>query len=82
MKLFYKTNRYGKYSITVTVVESWKKIQKQIKICYLKIYPEIKLKELLVIFILNHINNSFGSAIQVLPSDIQNTLTHILLWLL
>ena len=27
-KLFYKTNRYGKYSITVSAVESWIKIQK------------------------------------------------------
>ena len=45
-KLFYKTNRYRKYSITVSVVESWNKIQKQLKICYLKIYPPIKLKQL------------------------------------
>ena len=30
-KLFYKTNRYGKYSITVSDVESWNKIQKQLK---------------------------------------------------
>ena len=50
MKLFYKTNRYGKYSITVSAVESWNKIQKQ-KICYLEIYPPIKLKQLSVIFI-------------------------------
>ena len=28
MKHFYKTNRYGKYSITVSAVESWNKIQK------------------------------------------------------
>ena len=27
-KLFYKTNRCGKYSITVGAVESWNKIQK------------------------------------------------------
>ena len=26
MKLFYKTNRYGKYSIAVSAVESWNKI--------------------------------------------------------
>ena len=52
-KLFYKTNRYGKYSITVSAVESWNK-----KICYLKIYPPGKLKQLLVIFILSHINSS------------------------
>ena len=30
MKLFYKTNRYGKYSITVSAAESWNKIQKQL----------------------------------------------------
>ena len=30
-KLFYKTNRYVKYSITVSAVESWSKIQKQLK---------------------------------------------------
>ena len=30
-KLFYKTNRYGKYLITVSAAESWNKIQKQLK---------------------------------------------------
>ena len=35
MKLFYKTNRYQKYSITVSAVESWNKIQKS-KIMLLK----------------------------------------------
>ena len=35
-KLFYKTNRYGKYSITVSTVESWNKIQKQLKDMLLK----------------------------------------------
>ena len=35
-KLFYKTNRYGKYSITVSAVESWNKIQKQLKDMLLK----------------------------------------------
>ena len=59
MKLFYKTNRYGKYSITVSAVESWNKIQKQLKNILLKDLPQIKLKKLLVIFILNHINNSY-----------------------
>ena len=29
--LFYKTKRYWKYSITVSAVESWNKIQKQLK---------------------------------------------------
>ena len=36
MKLFYKTDRYGKYSITVNAVESWNKIQKQPKSIHLK----------------------------------------------
>ena len=39
IKLSYKITRYGKYSITVSVVESWNKIKKQFKKCYLKIYP-------------------------------------------
>ena len=38
IKLFYKTDRYGKYLITASTVESWNKIQKQLKICYFKIY--------------------------------------------
>ena len=58
MKLFYKTNRYGKYSITISAVESWNNIQKQLKNIYLKNYPPIRLKQLSLIFILNHINNS------------------------
>ena len=57
-KLFYKINRYAKYSITVGAVESWNKIQKQLKDILLKIYPPRKLKQLLVIFILNQINSS------------------------
>ena len=36
MKLFYKTDRYEKYSITVSAVESWNKIQKQLKSILLK----------------------------------------------
>ena len=35
-KLFCKTNRYGKYSITVSAVESWNKMQKQLKDMLLK----------------------------------------------
>ena len=31
MKLFHNTDRGGKYSITVSAVESWNKIQKQLK---------------------------------------------------
>ena len=45
-------------SITVSAVESWNKIQKQLKICYLKNYPPIKLKQLSLIFILNQVNNN------------------------
>ena len=62
MKLFYKTDRYGKYSITVSAVESWDKIQKQLKVFHLKIYPPTKLKQLSLIYILNHINDSFDHA--------------------
>ena len=43
-KLFYKTNRYGKYSITVSAVESWKKIQKQLKDMLLKDLSPRKIK--------------------------------------
>ena len=35
-KRFYKTNKYGKYSITVSAAESWNKIQKQLKNILLK----------------------------------------------
>ena len=42
MKLFYKTDRYGKYSITVSAVESWNKIQKQLKNMLLKELCPIK----------------------------------------
>ena len=31
IKLLYKTKRYGKYSITVCAVESWNKVQEQLK---------------------------------------------------
>ena len=30
-KFFHKINRYGKYSVTLSVVESWNKIEKQLK---------------------------------------------------
>ena len=36
MKFFYKTNRYGKYSITISDIESWSKIQEQLKNMLLK----------------------------------------------
>ena len=31
IKLLYKTKRYEKYSITASAVESWNKIQKQLR---------------------------------------------------
>ena len=43
-KLFYKTNRHGKYSITVSAVESWNKIQKQLKDMLLKDLSPRKIK--------------------------------------
>ena len=43
-KLFYKTNRYGKYSITVSVVELWNKIQKQLKDMLLKYLSPNRIK--------------------------------------
>ena len=44
MKLFYKTNRYGKYSITVSAVELWNKIQKQLKNMLVKNLSPNKIK--------------------------------------
>ena len=61
MKLFYKTNRYGKYSITVSA-ESWTKIQKQLKNMLLKNLSPNKIKTVSLICILNPINNSFYHA--------------------
>ena len=43
-KLFYKRNRYGKYSITASAVESWNKIQKQLKEMLLKDLTPKKIK--------------------------------------
>ena len=44
IKLFYKTNRYGKYSVTASAVESWNKIQKQLKDMLLKDLSPWKIK--------------------------------------
>ena len=44
IKLFYKTKRYGAYSITVSAVESWNKIQKQLKDMLLKDLSPNKIK--------------------------------------
>ena len=49
----------GSNSITVSAVESWNKIQIQLKDLLLRdLPPPIKLKQLSKIFFLNHINNS------------------------
>ena len=52
MKLFQKTNRYGKSSITLSAVEPWGKTQKQLKSILLKDLSPIKLQQLSLIFIL------------------------------
>ena len=63
MKLFYKTNRYGKYSITVSAVESWNKIQKQLKNMLLKDLSPNKIKTVVSNFylksLINHVNKSY-----------------------
>ena len=46
-KLICKTNRSGKYSITVSAVELWKKIQKQLKDIQLKDLSPRKIKPIL-----------------------------------
>ena len=43
-KFFYKTNKYGKYSITVSAVDVWNKIQRQLKNKLLKDLPPNKTK--------------------------------------
>ena len=50
MKHFYKTGRYGKYSITVNAVESWNKIQKQLKSILLKDLSPNKIKTVVTNF--------------------------------
>ena len=44
IKRFYMANRYGKYSIIASVVESWNKIQKQLKNMLLKDLSPNKIK--------------------------------------
>ena len=51
-KLFYETNIYGKYSITVSVVESWNKILKQLKDILLKDLSSRKIKTIVSNFYL------------------------------
>ena len=52
IKLFYKSNKYGKYSITVSAVESWNKIQKQLKDMLLKELSSRKIKTIISNFYL------------------------------
>ena len=52
MKLFYKTNRYGKYSITVSAVDSWSNFQKQLKNMLLKNLFPYKIKTVVTNFYL------------------------------
>ena len=51
MKRFYKTDRYGKYSITVSAVESWNKVQKQLKSILLKDLSPNKIKTVVTYFL-------------------------------
>ena len=51
-KLFYETNIYGKYSITVSVVESWNKILKQLKDILFKDLSPRKIKTIVSNFYL------------------------------
>ena len=44
IKLFYKTKRYGNYSITVSAVEPWNKIQKQLQDLLLRDLSPNKIK--------------------------------------
>ena len=44
IKLFYKTKRYGKCSITVSAVETWGRIQKQLKDLLLRDLSPNKIK--------------------------------------
>ena len=39
MKLFEKANRHGKYSVTVSAVESWNKMQKQLNMLLKDLFP-------------------------------------------
>ena len=53
----FRTNIYERYLKIASAVDSWNKIQEQLKNTLLKVYPIITLKQSLVIFISNHINN-------------------------
>ena len=51
VKHFYKTNRYEKYSIAVSAVESWNKIHKQTKDMLLKDLSPNKIKACVCYFL-------------------------------
>ena len=91
-KLFYKTNRYGKYSVTVSTIESCKKIQKQLKDMLLKdsqaiaphkfhhttlLTKKLNYSKLNKMHYLKGNTSRFGSAIQVLLSDIAEYLSSL-----
>ena len=67
IKLFYKTKRYGKYSITISAVESWNKVQKQLKDLLLTDLSLNKIKIIVSDFILNHINNPCVIMQKIIP---------------
>ena len=52
IKLSYKINGYGKYSVTITVVESLNKIQEQLKNKLLKDLSHNKIKTVVSNFLL------------------------------
>ena len=52
IKLFYKTRRYGKYSITLSAVESWNRFHKQLKDILLKHLSPNKIKAIVCDFYL------------------------------
>ena len=51
-KLFYKTNRHGKYSVTVSATDSWNKFQKHRKDMLPEDLPSRKTKTIASIFYL------------------------------
>ena len=56
----------GSIQLTVTAVELWNKIQKQLKTTLLKDLSPNKIKTVVIIFILNHINNQVNHINQII----------------
>ena len=56
----------GSIQLTVTAVELWNKIQKQLKTTLLKDLSPNKIKTVVIIFILNHINNHVNHINQII----------------